>query len=51
LSLSPQPGDIIDDVAALANLKANLLARGNKLSQLVGLIAQSPAMTMRVGEP
>jgi hypothetical protein len=51
LSLNPQPGDIIDDVAGLANLKANLLARGNKLSQLVGLIAQSPAMTMRVGEP
>jgi hypothetical protein len=51
LNLAPQPGDTIDDVAALADLKARLLASGNQLSQLVGLIAQSPLMTMRVGEP
>jgi hypothetical protein len=50
LNLAPQPGDASDDVAAIADLKARLAANGNHLSQLVGLIAQSPLMTMRVGE-
>jgi Protein of unknown function (DUF1592)/Protein of unknown function (DUF1588)/Protein of unknown function (DUF1595)/Protein of unknown function (DUF1587)/Protein of unknown function (DUF1585) len=50
LSLNPAPGDTIDDTAALADLKARLLASGNQMSQLVSLVAQSPTMTMRVGE-
>jgi hypothetical protein len=50
LNLTPAPGDTTDDVAALADLKARVEASGNQLSQLVGLVAQSPTMTMRVGE-
>jgi hypothetical protein len=50
LNLNPQPTDAIDDVAAFADLKTRLLANGNRLSSLVGLIAESPLMTMRVGE-
>jgi hypothetical protein len=50
LRLSPQPGDAIDDVAGVADVKSRLLAGGNRLSLLVELIAESPLMTMRVGE-
>jgi hypothetical protein len=50
LNLAPQPGDTIDDVAAFQDLKSRLSADGQRMSRLVGLIAGSPLMTMRVGE-
>jgi hypothetical protein len=49
LNLNPQPGDEMNDVAGLGDLKSRLGAAGT-LSSLVELIAQSPAMTMRIGE-
>ncbi len=50
LRLSPQPGDDIDDTAGLADIEARLMSGEPTLSRLVALIAQSPLMTMRVGE-
>jgi hypothetical protein len=50
LRLSPQPGDAIDDVAGVADVRMQLLASGNTLARLLELIAGSPLMTMRVGE-
>lgn len=50
LRLTPQAGDAIDDVAGVADVKARLQAGGDRLSLLVQLIAQSPLMTMRIGE-
>jgi hypothetical protein len=50
LSLNPQPGDDLDDVGAFADLKQRFAADGQRMSSLVALIAQSPLMTMRVGE-
>jgi hypothetical protein len=50
VNLNPQPRDSTDDVAAFADLKMRLLSNGNRLSSLVELIAESPPMTMRVGE-
>jgi hypothetical protein len=50
LRVNAQPGDPIDDGSGLADVQAQLLAGGNRLSLLVQLIAQSPLMTMRVGE-
>jgi hypothetical protein len=51
LNLNPVPTDTIDDVSGFADLKGRLLADGNGVSSLVERIAESPLMTMRVGEP
>jgi hypothetical protein len=50
VNLNPQPMDATDDVAGFADLKARLAADGNRLSPIIGRIAASPLMTMRVGE-
>lgn len=38
------------DMAAVAAIESQLHAEGDRLSALVGLVAQSPLMTMRTGE-
>jgi Protein of unknown function (DUF1592)/Protein of unknown function (DUF1588)/Protein of unknown function (DUF1595)/Protein of unknown function (DUF1585) len=51
LVVNAQPGADLDDSAGLSDVKAQLLANGGQLSGLFALIAQSPMMTMRTGEP
>jgi hypothetical protein len=50
LNLTPKSGDEMDDVAGVADVKARLGAAGGKLSSVFDAIAQSPMMTMRLGE-
>lgn len=51
LVTNAQPGSAIDDAAALADVKLQLFQSGERMATLLALIAQSPLMTMRTGEP
>jgi hypothetical protein len=50
LVTSPSSGSPMDDIAGLADIRAQLGSTDAALARLIELVASSPAMTMRIGE-